>query len=74
MPAWLSFLLPLAISLVERYGIPLVEKKWPFLVPILNEVIAVLGGLPPGPSLTSAANHFNTLQSSVASVPTLKTE
>jgi hypothetical protein len=65
----LSILLPVVLNLIKNYGVPLVEQKWPSLTPIINEILAVLGGSTPSTNLQSAAEHFNKLSASNVAVP-----
>lgn len=73
MPAWLvsilGWILPLFLKAVTQIGLPAIEKEWPSLIPIINEIIKVLGGTPPSASLKTVSNHYNAL---VADAPTLK--
>lgn len=62
MPIWLSVLLPMILNLIKKYGIPVVEQKWPWLKPIIDEILAIIGGRGiqnPSAELLSAANHYN---------------
>lgn len=67
MPPVLGFLLPWAIRLVAKFGLPMVEKRWPALKPIVDEILSLMGGaasdtaLPPVPTphLMAAAAHYN---------------
>jgi hypothetical protein len=61
MPAWLGFLLPIVLGLIKTYGVPLVEAKWPALIPIVQEILSVLGGAPASENLKSAGDHYNNL-------------
>ena len=54
MPQWLlSMLLSLGVSIVERLGIPYLEKEFPKLAPLLDEILAIIRGK--GQSLPSDA-------------------
>jgi hypothetical protein len=44
---------------VQTWGIPIVEKQWPFLTPIINEVIAIIGGTPPSSKMVASAEQYN---------------
>ena len=59
MPAWLALFLPSILKLLKEFGIPLVEQKFPFLTPIIDEIIAVLGGQEPSLHLKAAAEKYN---------------
>ncbi len=70
MPTWvlnllITYLIPLALSILQQYGIPALEQKFPTLIPLINEIITLLGQTTPVPSaeLKSASDHFNGLLS-----------
>lgn len=66
MPWWLSALLPFILNLIKTYGIPALEQKFPALIPIINEILALLGGRgiqKPSPELVAAADHYNAKKS-----------
>lgn len=70
MPDWIvSVLLPFAVSLIEKYGIPALEQRFPSLIPLINAVLALIGGGDPHPALQGTADHFNSL---VAMAPSVK--
>lgn len=61
MPFWLTIILPIVINALKKYGIPFIEAKWPALVPIIDEILALLSGPKKEPSmhLITAANKYN---------------
>lgn len=59
MPAWvLAFLWPMAKMFLINYAIPFLEKRFPALVPILEEIIHILGGGQASPQLLASADHY----------------
>lgn len=70
MPSWMiSALIPVVVSLLKSYAVPALEAKWPALIPIVNEILRLLGQsstTPPSPQLKSAGDHYNALCSGTA--------
>lgn len=75
MPQWLvSMLIPFVVKLLKSYAIPAIEAKWPSFIPIIEEILSLMGQgsstspstNPPSPMLRSAANHYNDLCSGTA--------
>lgn len=73
MPQWLiSMMIPFVIGLLKSYAIPALEAKWPSFIPIVNEILALMGQgsaantSPPTPMLKAAADHYNNLCSGIA--------
>jgi len=72
VPSWLVLILVnFGVGLVNRYGIPFVEKNWPFLVPLIEEIVAVIKGIKPSENLKKVSDHYNELCSGVCP-PSLK--
>lgn len=64
MPAWIATLLiNLGVFIVKTYGIPYLESKFPALVPLLAEILAILNGQQPSTHLQAAGDHYNSLKS-----------
>jgi len=59
----LNYVVPIAVSIIKNYGIPALEQKFPALVPLLTELLTLLGGTTtnPTPALHAAAEHYKAL-------------
>ena len=45
MPQWLiGMLIQLGVFIVEHYGVPYLETAFPKLVPLLDEILAIIRG------------------------------
>lgn len=76
MPQWLiSILIPFVVGLLKSYAVPALEAKWPALIPIVNEILNLVGqgstsnAVAPSAELKAAGDHFNNL-CSTAGCPT----
>lgn len=69
MAAVWAFLIPFLVKLILRIGLPLVEKRFPGLQPLIDEALKVMGGAPPSPHLESAATHYNACVGAACSPP-----
>lgn len=59
MSRWLiQIAISAAVSVIKQYGIPLLEKDFPSLTPLLEELLCMLSGSCPSPALKSAGEHF----------------
>lgn len=41
---WLSLLISFGVYIVKRFGVPYLEKKYPMLKPLLEEILLIVGG------------------------------
>lgn len=71
MPSWISWVLPIVLNLLRTYGVPAIERQWPSLTPIIEEILLILGGKPPTLAMHSAAKEFNVC-SGIGCVPEVK--
>lgn len=63
MPPFLAFLLPFLVRLALKIGLPALEKRFPFIVPIAEEILKLIGGQAktPSPNLQTTALQYNAL-------------
>lgn len=71
MPAWLIALL---VKMALSFGLPWLEKRFPALAPIIEEILKVIGGAPTSAELHSAVQHYEKACSGVGCPPDLKRE
>jgi hypothetical protein len=67
----LSCVLSALLAVVQKCALPYLESEWLWIKELAAEIVKVLSGTPPSPSLKSAAEHYNAL-SSVARSPEIK--
>lgn len=61
MPQWLlEILVSLGVKIIERFGVPYLEAKYPALIPILSDILKVINGVTPVPSeeLHQVASYY----------------
>lgn len=62
MPSWLaSILISMGVYVVEHFGIPVLEAKFPKLVPLLDEILAIIHkNTAPTAAMHGAAETYET--------------
>lgn len=60
MPQWLiAILIQTGVYIVQKFGLPFLEAKFPMLTPLLQEILAVINGVnPPSQHLNTAADQY----------------
>lgn len=70
MPAWLIALL---VKMALSFGLPWLEKRFPALAPIIEEILKVIGGAAPSPAIQSTVEHYKKACDGVGCSSDLKT-
>lgn len=75
MPAWLiGLLISFGVKIVTSFGIPYLEEKFPYLVPLLDDILKVVTEKAiPHPSLEKMAVQYKAECTGTACPPDLKT-
>lgn len=75
MTWWVSILVSLGVYIVEKFGIPYLEQKFPMLTPLLSEILKVIGGKKaPSTEICSAADHYAGCKNTQFQASDVKTE
>jgi hypothetical protein len=53
-----TWLVGIAVKILLNYGVPLLEKKFPKIAPLLQEILSVLGGEMPSVHLHRASVRY----------------